>query len=623
MNSKTLILLFLINFLMIVNAQNKSRPFLRTRPPRLEADPYLESQCPIFKYQEWLQPNLKARLLNGSYSFYIVNDLTLISNDDNYLTQKYYRYVEIYNKTNGSYVCDKIESTCLLFKFSRVIPFKDDCFSLNYYSPFYPNYTSLQPLLKSTLLEDYFEVVSNDQCILTFNTSGNCTKLPKTMYNYNLGKNIFDNYKMWHYNILNGFFVILGLFTNFISLLVFLDAGFRLPKMISVKYFILFAVSNIIFLITQWFMYSNKPSAVGLGIVFNYNKFFEIFYCKILTSLNLTVYYISEFIIVHVSFIRVLYVYLPIKIISFKSNYKFSFYLLNTFYFMLILVLTIINLIVSKAHDLNTAFFINEKSSYNEYCYESVDTYEPTPSISDKTISNSSIPIGIPLSRNISSFNSSIALSSNGSLNKANKTIPEKPVTVLDFEKWYQFSLTVLTMVLLTICSIAIILKLYKMNSSKRLNLKSERSKSGFWSRSGKSKTESMALSTQGDTKSTMADDDDNTVSRKDDDNKDEVSVSKSKSKKHAMHKTIFTLSISTIFFNIFYLVLLVYKMRMDDYLAKNMFRRSILVRELLNLLLLIRFSITGLLFFVSSETFRIHLIFIYKKFLNLFKCKK
>ena len=92
-------------------------------------------------------------------------------------------------------------------------------------------------------------------------------------------------------------------------------------------------------------------------------------------------------------------------------------------------------------------------------------------------------------------------------------------------------------------------------------------------------------------------------------------------SKADAINNMIVVLSIATLFFDILYLTILINRISLKSLRLTNNIARISFNNEIEKLLMLIKFSITGLLFFVSGEIFRGHLYTLFnfctKKFKN------
>ena len=527
--------------------------------------PGSEFQCSFTNNPKSLTQRLNLPTQSNTLYFYMSRDLTIITNQTRTLYQKYYRYIDFFNKTSNE--CNKMRSVCLLFKFERNVPFSDECYKKDRLSIFNIDLTDLETLIKTKRYERFFDIVDLSECAFLSNKSNRCKEYT-IFYEYKLKHNIKDNYQFWDYYILDNFLLILGLFTNSICFFVFLSASIRPPKMVFSGYFVLFTLTNMFFLMTHWMLYARKPSSIDIYLLVSHKDFFQFFFCKMLTGFNIMAYFISDFIIIHVSFIRVLYIYFPMKIISFKSNHPFVFHFLFIFNFMLVIVLSILEFIISQANSLNFSDFLNEKYSLSEYCYED--------SVEWPNLSN--------------------------------------------IKKWYRTSLNIWVMVLLTFNSLAIIFKFVHMKSSK-LSIKKDKTSSlstvSTKTTDSKIVTENIELSNR----ETQIDGKISKDNGKDKNQDDTEVISKSQTKKLALNKTIITVSISTAFFSFFNETLLYLSFFIlqnifskTDYLGMNIFTVFIIVREIHNIILFVKFSITSLLFFVLNENFKIHFIFIMKK---------
>jgi hypothetical protein len=95
------------------------------------------------------------------------------------------------------------------------------------------------------------------------------------------------------------------------------------------------------------------------------------------------------------------------------------------------------------------------------------------------------------------------------------------------------------------------------------------------------------------------------------------------RSKNNAINGMIVSLALATLASNISYIVLYYNNNedQVNQLLAQNNFTRIVVNREVDILLILVKFSVTGLLFFVSGEIFRTNLYAFSKKCWRLIKC--
>ena len=548
-----------------------------------------KSQCSLFKYKIFSVPEIKTRIYNSSFYFYFVNDLTFIKNvKDNVYYQSYYRYIEIFNKTRTSFECTKIESHCILFEFKRNVPFLQSCFKVDnslYHLKRFENLKDLQKDIQTSLFENYMEKLNNNQCEYVFNSSFSCeTSLLYKSQNFshmtvilsNLKEDIRDNYQFWNYFALNTFLLALGLFMNTICFFVFLSASSRQPKIMSSNYFAILSIIQNVFLLTHWFIFSIKPFTFVIESIFYRTKFFEIFFCQILTSINYISRFVCEFIILHVSIIRVLHIYLPYWIIRIKSYYPFAVHMFFIIYMFPILVIPIFKSI--KHYNTTITYDINEKYSYSEYCL----LFNQLSNIID-------LDIG--------------------------------------FEYWYQISLGCLIVIVLSLSSVLVGLKFLKIKSSNgvadsendrycNLCLK--------WSQNIESeiRLETISLSNENEPKSMI-----NERKHIKERLKYRMSSLMELAKKYSIDRTILVLGISTIVSSLFneFLLLFCYHLmkridskRYPGFIHENYISINIVFRELKNILLVTRFSLMGVSFFVFSRKFRVHLKFFFVKFLKI-----
>ncbi len=100
-----------------------------------------------------------------------------------------------------------------------------------------------------------------------------------------------------------------------------------------------------------------------------------------------------------------------------------------------------------------------------------------------------------------------------------------------------------------------------------------------------------------------------------------ETAKDAARSKNHAINGMIASLALATLASNISYIVLYHNNDQVSELLAQNNFTRIVVNREVDILLILVKFSVTGLLFFVSGEIFRKNLYAFSKKCWRLIKC--
>lgn len=85
-------------------------------------------------------------------------------------------------------------------------------------------------------------------------------------------------------------------------------------------------------------------------------------------------------------------------------------------------------------------------------------------------------------------------------------------------------------------------------------------------------------------------------------------------SKNAAINNMILVLMIATIFFNLSYWIIFVNINNRSDQLKSNDINSLVISREIECILILLKFSITGLLFFISGEIFRKNLYIFIRK---------
>lgn len=132
----------------------------------------------------------------------------------------------------------------------------------------------------------------------------------------------------------------------------------------------LFAISNLVFLFTQWFLFIQPPSFIaGDWFVRAYPKLFAFLNCKLIFYVNLTSFFLSELMIVTISLHRVLSVFFPMKMILLSAKYPRFFTYLFIGVILVALGIPVLNLIFNSNVDMTTADNITEKTNVFEYCY--------------------------------------------------------------------------------------------------------------------------------------------------------------------------------------------------------------------------------------------------------------
>jgi len=92
-------------------------------------------------------------------------------------------------------------------------------------------------------------------------------------------------------------------------------------------------------------------------------------------------------------------------------------------------------------------------------------------------------------------------------------------------------------------------------------------------------------------------------------------------SKNQAINKMIVVLALATVVFNTSYLICFYLQDQLGELASLMNFSRIVVLREINIIFILIKFSVTGLLFFVSGEIFRANLYAICKKVWRLIRC--
>ena len=181
--------------------------------------------------------------------------------------------------------------------------------------------------------------------------------------------------------------------------------------------------------------------------------------------------------------------------------------------------------------------------------------------------------------------------------------------------------LCVFMAIVLTISSSAIIVKLVMVKKTKQKMQKFKKEKknilSYFKSKTNEYTETSLNMSSM-DTQSSYAD---NKTTNTESSKAKKVTVPTSKA--DAINNMIVVLSIATLFFDILYLTILINRISLKSLRLTNNIARISFNNEIEKLLMLIKFSITGLLFFVSGEIFRGHLYSLFKFCTKKFKNSK
>ena len=299
---------------------------------------------------------------------YLVNyTIWAVEDSDSKNKMIFLRYLQIYNKSNDSI---HIEEYCFMKEFQRNTQLNKKCYKTI-------SYKSDQEFSDFSLLYEQNFTFNQIECkkhnlILTQNKTY-CESRDIEYLNMNLMKAILGKTNLWNYFALNTLIVIIGCFTNLISLIVFIHAGYKKPKMGSRKSFMLFAISNIIFLVSMWFLSILPPGARVDTFNRLHNKVFSYLICKKLFYINLSSFFLSELIIVSLSFHRVLAVFFPFKVININSNYPRLFNILFFIVMATALLLPSLYLYFNQAIDIRTVPNIAEKTNLNEYCYVGSD----------------------------------------------------------------------------------------------------------------------------------------------------------------------------------------------------------------------------------------------------------
>jgi hypothetical protein len=124
--------------------------------------------------------------------------------------------------------------------------------------------------------------------------------------------------------------VILGCIGSFVSLLVFINAKNKLPKISERKYLITFSISNMLFLLLNWYILTLPSILVYYEV--NNESFFEKYYilnaniyaCKIMNYLTSTARCFTILITLTLTLDRAFATYFPLKLINLKQANRSS-----------------------------------------------------------------------------------------------------------------------------------------------------------------------------------------------------------------------------------------------------------------------------------------------------------
>ncbi len=221
----------------------------------------------------------------------------------------------------------------------------------------------------------YFKSTDSKDCVVEINkfkgeASGKCEQIAdKNLYHNLILRSLMkesDNWTFIVYTVL----IVLGLVTNSVCLAVFIHSKYLLPKMGNRESFILFTVSNIVYLSTMWFLNIQPPYFMSSdSFIRNYPTLFSILTCKLLFYINLSSFFLSELIIVSISLHRVLQVFFPMKMVLLSAKCPRFFEYTFLCVVLLALSIPVINLIYNSNNDILNNQNIVEPINLMGYCH--------------------------------------------------------------------------------------------------------------------------------------------------------------------------------------------------------------------------------------------------------------
>ena len=380
------ILLILINLIVYLTATTSTQGIkrnitisnsTRSKSSRNESYSELANQCPIFKNKKLTLSmnrnlNISTYYYNESHHFYMVTDMTLISNETANLYQKYYRYIETFNKSKNTHECHKIESVCLSYKIHRVIPLRERCYKMDEVSPFHSLITSLKNGNKKIFLENYFEKINTHECEILFNNSNNCTTMVDNndinKFKYHLVLNLINNYKTKIFYALNTSMTIIGLLTNLFSMTIFLTSLQKSRKIFSAQSLTILTFSNMVFLITNWVIFIKPISLSSINFYIGHSTFYKIIYCKLFMMIDAYTFLLSELMLVKVTLLRALTLTFPTNLKQVKMKLqmlvKYSNLVISVIAFLIPFGTEFLNILLHT----NENSFLSEKKDISSYC---------------------------------------------------------------------------------------------------------------------------------------------------------------------------------------------------------------------------------------------------------------
>lgn len=553
MKSSLLVALIIIEIFTGINCSNRS---LVTEHNKLIDD------CVLYKYKHERVVN-KTGGIFAEYQQFVVENV----DENEQIENVFYEFIQIFNKTRGQLTCEKIQSLCMVKTVQRRTPMgSSKCYTSRKISMLRSQPLNLRAMFP---FESFFDV-NETACVelekKSLEDRGYCGRpLRFGFISFKLDDTLIKETNLWNYFILNTVLCALGLFTNIVCLAVFIHSKYLMPKMGNREAFIVFASSNITYLVTNWFMFTLTPGASSYAFVRDHPALFSVLICKALFYINLSSFFLSELIVCTLSLHRALTVFFPLQLIFLSSKYPRLIPSAFAIFLSLAFLLPFVNLVFNTSLDVNEIQSISEKTNINQYC---------------------SIH---PLAGNLSMISK---------------------VVVAFF-----------MIIALTISSIAIIVKLLMLKqTAKNMDKKMPKDRNFFsaiFSKGSSSKSTTneeeqtqASVSLVGDSKSG----DSKSVLLK--------TEKLARRKSDAINNMTIVLAVATVFYNLAYLISF-YNMDRNRELLKNKDYGSIVVhREVEIIFFQVKFSITGLLFFVSGEIFRTNLYAFCKKSLRLIRCK-
>lgn len=507
---------------------------------------YTEEDCILHKFSKGNDENV--RRAEGYYAYYS----QWVTEPSNKMTT-FFQKIEVYEKKKLDSHCKEVNSYCLVKHFPRISNINSPCYTTTIGRLKKISNKTINPSLIPQVYHEH-GFYKNDSFCNKHSKPKNCFKLSNSMYQFQMKKFLIKDTKLWNYFAVRLFLIIVGIITNGICLAVFIHSKYINPIMGNRAQFITFSISNITFLISYLILFVIPPSAATDMFVREHPMAYLYIICRFNFYVNGSSFFISELMIVMISFHRALTVFFPMRMIHLNSEYPRFFPILFGLCVSFCLLLPGLNFVFNRVVTEFTQINIVNKSLLAEYCY-----------------------------------------------------VDAKPGNYGTLAK---IVLALFMIICLTISSIAIIIKLLiiKSKNGKKRMPSNRNFFSAIFSKNSKSKegeSEAQILSTT-DTKSSQA------VSKAE--AAADAREKTQQSKNAAINNMILVLMIATIFFNLSYWIIFVNINNRSDQLKSNDINSLVISREIECILILLKFSITGLLFFISGEIFRKNLYIFIRK---------